>query len=285
VTASEPPPASPPRDSATVLLLRDGRAGLEVFMVRRHGRSAFMANAHVFPGGTVDPQDMEPALWERTRGRSASDAAGALGEEDEGRALGLFCAAVRETFEEAGILLGRLERPAAGVEAARQRLLAGDPLAAVLGSLQALVELDRLVPHSRWITPEVEPRRYDARFFMAVAPPDQTARHDQVETTAGVWLEPRVAIERERAGQIHLPPPTLRTLEAIAGHPSSDAALAEAAARRPPTIAPVFREMGGQVVLCLPGDPGHPVAEPGLPGPTRLVLEEGRWWSRHAPRE
>lgn len=242
-----------------------------------------MGGAHVFPGGTVDPEDRAPSLWFRARGHEPASAARVLGESDGETAMALFCAAVRETFEEAGVLLAELD-DAARMPEARRQLLEGEAFERVLEGLGANPALDRLVPHSRWITPEVEPRRYDARFFVASVSAGQWAEHDRKETTAGVWLAPSIALEQERAGAIQLPPPTMRTLEALAAHDSVDAVLRDAARRPPPVVQPVFREMDdGSLVLCLPGDPEHPVSERALPGPTRMVLEDGRWWSREAP--
>lgn len=278
--------AAPPRDSATVLLLRARRGGgdgVEVFMVRRHGKSAFMGGAYVFPGGTVDEDDRSSALWTRVEGHDPESAARALGEDDGGRALALYCTAVRETFEEAGVLLGDVRGPE-GLPAARQRLIEGGSFAPLLDELEAHLRLDLLVPHSRWITPEIEPRRYDARFFLAWAPADQRAAHDQLETTAGEWLTPQAALSREREGAIQLPPPTMRTLEALAPFPSVEAAIEDAASRPPPIIEPLFKQIGEELVLCLPGDPEHPMEGRAFAGPTRLVLENGRWWSREAPQ-
>jgi 8-oxo-dGTP pyrophosphatase MutT (NUDIX family) len=272
--------AAVPRDSATVLLLRDGAEGLEVFMVRRHGRSAFMADAHVFPGGTTYAQDASEALRARASGRSPEEAARVLGERDPMRAFGLHCAAIRETFEEAGVLLADVPDDGGALTDARQRLLEGTPFASVLETLDARLALDRLIPHTRWITPEVEPRRYDARFFLALAPADQTAEHDRLETTAGLWTRPETALADEREGRIRLAPPTMRTLEALVPFSTAHTALEGAAQTPPPTVAPVLRQVGDQLVLCLPGDPDHPVSERALPGSTRMVLMDGRWWSR-----
>lgn len=269
-----------PRDSATVLLLRDGPMGLEVYMVRRHGRSAFMADAHVFPGGVIEPEDRSPAVLARVAGRTAADAARVLGEPDPSLALGLHVTAVRETFEEAGILLGAVGDTGPALARARRGLLDGQPFASVLQNLDTHVELDRLVPHSRWITPEVEPRRYDARFFLAIAPPDQTATHDQVETTAGRWTRPEVALAEAREGHIRLAPPTMRSLETLTEVSTADEALKAAGGHSPTPVTPVLREIHGELVLCLPGDPEHPQTERALTGSTRMALVDGRWWSR-----
>ena len=274
-----------PRDAATVLVLRDAAGGgFEVFMVRRHGKSGFMAGAHVFPGGKLDDADRDPALLTRALGRSAEECAAALGEDDAPTAAGLFAAAIRETFEEAWVLLAEgvepAERPA--LHAAREALQRGErTLLSVAEELDLRPRFDALVPQARWITPVVEPRRYDTRFFLADAPPAQEAAHDRRETTAGEWLGPGAALDAEREGRISLPPPTYRTLQWLAEFDTADAALAAARERTPPTLQPVFHDPGdGAFVLALPGDPLHPVSEPAFAGPTRFVLEKGRWWAR-----
>jgi 8-oxo-dGTP pyrophosphatase MutT (NUDIX family) len=265
------------------LLLRDREAGgLEVFMVKRHGASGFMAGAHVFPGGKLDAADGAPDVLECTTGRDAASAQTALGEPElpAERALGLFVAAARETFEEAGILLAEL-RGEAALGAARQRLNAKVPFAVVLDQLGARLSLDRLVPLSRWITPVVEPRRFDTRFFLASAPPGQEASHDEHETTEHAWLSPGEAIDRLVAGTLLLPPPTLRSLEWLASYESTSAALSAAAAQpKPPLVRPVIDQADGKLAIILPGDPLHTEREPVLPGTTRIVLENGRWWSK-----
>ncbi len=265
-----------PRDAATVILLRDEPDGFSVFMVRRHAKSGFMAGAYVFPGGVLDPEDATPALLARARGCSMGEAARALGEAASGtRALALYVAALRETFEEAGVLLGRGDR-VTDLEDARRRLLAGElSFEALLERLDWELAVDALTPLSRWVTPEVEPRRYDARFFIARAPDAQRAEHDRIEVTAGEWLRPADALQRGGRGEIQLPPPTLRTLENLAPFTTVDAVIAEASRRPPPLVRPVLRTMGDSWALVLPGDPEHPEPTRVIDGPTRFVLVEG----------
>jgi 8-oxo-dGTP pyrophosphatase MutT (NUDIX family) len=271
---------TPPRDAATVVVLRAEPVGFSIFMVKRHQKSAFMGGAYVFPGGKLDDADSEADIVDRTRGLAPDDAGRALGEpKHPERAIGLYVAAVRETFEEAGVLLTDF----ADVEAlarARQRLETGERFADVVSALGATLDLDRLTPWTRWITPVVEPRRYDTRFFLARAPQGQFAAHDARETTEGAWLRPSEALAREARGEIQLPPPTLRSLEILADFHDIDAVIDDASSRTPPLIEPVFQEDGGTFSLLLPGAPGHPVDRPQIPGPTRFVLEGGRWWSR-----
>ncbi len=277
-----PRPVAAPRDAATVLVLRPGEGdeSFEIFMVRRHGKSGFMAGAHVFPGGKLDDEDASDALLDRCIGLTAAEAAERLAESDGRRALALHVAAIRETFEEAGVLLAD-GADAVELDDARKKLHEG-----VFDFERFVIDADlqlrvgELQPQARWITPEIEPRRYDTRFFLAPAPREQTATHDAIETTAGEWLSPTGAIDKMNEGTIQLPPPTLRTLQVLATSTTIAEAFADAASRKPPTIMPTFHDDDGTFVLALPGDSKHPVSERAFPGPTRLVLEGGRWWAR-----
>lgn len=271
-----------PKDAATVVILRDEpapRTGFSVFMVRRHTKSAFMGGAYVFPGGKLDDADRAETMIARTTGLDASEAARRLGEPDDpARAIGLYIAAVRETFEEAGILL------ASGVTAdaaarARKALAEDADFGRAVDAVGSLIDLDLLTPWTRWVTPVVEPRRYDTRFFLTHAPEGQAGAHDETETTESAWLAPSEALAMEARGEIQLPPPTLRSLEMLAAFDTIDAVQSDARSRPPPLVEPVFLDEDGTWVLTLPGDAAHPVKEPRIPGPTRFVLANGRWWS------
>ncbi|MCA9606567.1 MAG: NUDIX hydrolase, partial [Myxococcales bacterium] len=153
-----------PRDAATVLLLREEpEGGFSVFMVKRHQKSGFMAGAYVFPGGTVDDADHG---WTRVHGRAPDDAAALLGEDDGSLAIALHVAAIRETFEEAGVLIAD-GADDADLAAARASLHDGADFAALAEEHALTLRLDRIAPWSRWVTPFIESRRYDARFFLA----------------------------------------------------------------------------------------------------------------------
>lgn len=275
-----------PRDAATVILVRDDPSspgaspGFAVFMVRRHKKSGFMGGAHVFPGGTLDASDRAGGTLARVRGLEATAAGASLGEEDLDRALGLYVAAIRETFEEAGILLAE-GAESIDLEATRARLHGGEDFAALALEHGLTLRADQLVPWSRWVTPLMERRRYDARFFLARAPHEQEAAHDRIEVTEGEWLRPAEALEKWERGAILLPPPTLRTLEELTAFESVDAAVEAARAKAPPKVVmPHFVQLEDTAALTLPGDPEHPVKERRIAGPTRFVLVDGAFRSR-----
>jgi 8-oxo-dGTP pyrophosphatase MutT (NUDIX family) len=262
---------APPRDAATVLLLRDGARGLEVYLVRRSREVDFMAGAHVFPGGRLDRDDSSPSAC-ALLSAAASSLRERLGEAlPPALAAGLYVAAIRETFEEAGVLLGRL---AAGWsrEDARHAVATG----AQFTTLVERIDAAALEPWVRWITPEVSPRRFDARFFLARAPEAQEPRVDGREATEGLWITPAAALERWLGGDMLLPPATAKSLDALAGFGGVDDALAAARRRPPPVMMPHVWSEDGRAYISLPGDPRHPVREDTLGGSIlRLQLEEG----------
>jgi 8-oxo-dGTP pyrophosphatase MutT (NUDIX family) len=263
-----------PRDAATVMLLRPGAAGagVEVLMLRRVAAMKFAPGAYVFPGGSVDPADYEaPVGW---HGPDPAEFGARLGASAE-MARALVCAAVRETFEEAGVLLagapdgGPVADPSGpSWEADRAALVAGDVTLAELMSRRGLVlRADLLVPWARWITPEGEPRRFDARFFAAALPAGQVATGHAAESDRIEWLRPADAIESARAGQISLLPPTATTLHDFAVAAAADAvgagqdAVAEILGRKP-VIEPVVPRLvleDGQAWLYVPDEVGYPL--------------------------
>jgi 8-oxo-dGTP pyrophosphatase MutT (NUDIX family) len=238
---------SPVRASATVLMLRDAAAGVEVFLLKRHGLSDVLGGAYVFPGGKVDRLDADESSHARLDCAPGSLHA-ALHEPalPVAEAVAIFVAALRETQEEAGV-----------------RLAASD-----------------LVPWSRWVTPAVGGvvrKRFDTRFFLARIPPGQHARHDDLETTDSAWLTPREALRRYWQGEIQLAPPQIMSLAHLSRHSSTDEVIAAARCRRPPLIHPEPFEHEGRRVICYPGDERHSVRERALPGPTRLHWLDGRY--------
>lgn len=223
-------------------------------MQRRHPASTFVPGAYVFPGGRVDPGDADPRLP-----AAGFDAAGADAACGGPGAVRFFVAAVREAFEEAGVLLARHRRDGTpfdagadrvGLAAARARLLrAQGDLADELGALDAVLDLGALVPFGRWITPIGAPKRYDTWFFVASAPDGHTYAHDDVATgemVASEWVRPADALARARDGAIELIYPTIRSLLVLARFPSADAVVAAARGRwRRPEPLRVLDPNGG----------------------------------------
>lgn len=252
-----------PQPAATVMLVRDVPRGLEVLMLQRSQALAFMPGVHVFPGGALDAADDSPALRALCAGLEDAAASRTLGLERGG--LAHWIAAIREAFEEAGILLaynaaGNLvSLDEAAAERYRAKRLAlheghGDFAEFVLGEGLRLA-VDRLRYFGHWITPVGSPRRYDTRFFLAVAPEGQEARHDERETVAHVWVRPREALELCAREAINMRLPTIRTLERFAACSTAAELMAEIdSANEVRALLPRFTRDGRSV---LPGDPGY----------------------------
>ena len=246
-----------PRDAATVMLLRPAVGGVEVLMLRRVAAMKFAPGAYVFPGGSVDPGDYAAEVgWHGPDPAEFGDRLGAPAE----MARALVCAAVRETFEEAGVLLagapggGPVADPSGpSWEADRTALTAGQLTLAELLSRRGLVlRADLLVPWARWITPEGEPRRFDARFFAAALPAGQLATGHAAESDRIAWLRPADAIESARAGQISMLPPTATTL-----HDFAVASVARSRGRRR-GVRDSRPQAGDRAGRAAPGPRGRP---------------------------
>ena len=259
ILAGQQAPAEP-RDAATVMLLRSRPAGLEVYMLRRMATMAFAPGAYVFPGGSVDARDAdEQVAW------TGPDAAewGRIFDAPPSLARALVCAAVRETFEESGVLLAGESADSVVAdttsdewEADRQALLDRSvSLAELLGRRGLVLRADLLRPWSRWITPVVEPRRYDTRFFAAALPAGQRTRDVGGEASEVAWVRPAEAHQAGKRGEIRLFPPTAVTLSELADCVSVDTALAG-----PRHVAPIIPEVQlreGAVWLTVPGLVGY----------------------------
>jgi 8-oxo-dGTP pyrophosphatase MutT (NUDIX family) len=212
-----------PRDAATIMLLRQD-PGVEAYLLRRTRELDFAPGACVFPGGSVDEQDADLQIaW---AGPAPAEFASQLGTS-QARARALICAAVRETFEEAGVLLAgpsptALVDDSAALARDRHSLLEGSTsFGELLNRRGRMLRADLLTPWARWITPEASPRRYDTWFFAAALPPGQTAGLGEAspgESDSGTWLPPGAALESFRAGEITLLPPTAVTLRELAAH-------------------------------------------------------------------
>ncbi len=276
----------PVRTAATVLLVRDavggdGESAIEVCMLRRNLGASFAAGAHVFPGGSVDDADRDPGFEVLCRGRTDAGASATLGLRAGG--LSFWVAAVRECFEEAGVVLAYPGGPDEGAgpgrgAAARSGLIdTSDPAVAArfaacrdqlnAGEARFLdvcrtegLELatDALHYVSRWITPRFMPKRFDTRFFVCAAPPGQVAVHDDGETIATVWMRPADAVVRSRRGELDLLPPTLGNLATV-GRYDTVAALLDAAATMTerPAMEAVEATDAGEFRVLHPGDEGY----------------------------
>lgn len=271
--------STPPLPAATVMMLRDTSQGMEVFLLKRHGLSDVLGGAYVFPGGKVDPEDTRLDMASHLD-QSLPDLHQALAEPDIDplTAAGLYVAAVREVFEESGVLFAHQNAPQGQpwLMATSQPRSFDELLSEHALRLQTLA----LHPWSRWVTPTMPSmmrKRFDTRFFVAIAPTNQTARHDDKETVESVWLSPRAALEQYWKGDIELAPPQIMSLAHLSRYESTGQAMQAARQRKPADIRPEPHDMEGTRVLCYPGDPLHSVQERAMPGPTRLYYRNKRF--------
>ena len=228
------PRSVPVRDAATVMVVRDGAEGLEVFMLRRTLAAVFAGGMFVFPGGAVDDADRSPDVESWCDGLDDRQASRLLAVDEGG--LGFWVAAIRECFEEAGVLLAVRERwrrrPLRRSDC--RTALPGLPRAVHHGTLR-LVELcateglrlttDDIHYVSHWITPIGERRRFDTRFFVARAPVAQQPLHDDHETIASLWVRPADALDRHQRGDLAMIAPTRNNLELLVPHATAEDAL------------------------------------------------------------
>ena len=255
-----------PRPASTILLLRDSAASvdgksrdeIEVFMMVRHYEIDFNSGALVFPGGSVDKGDQEiiasPAHCSGGEGLDAAD-------------LSFRIAAIRETFEESGILLARPRgsktlvdaKRAAEIEAAHRSELCDGKITflKVLSDNGLLLALDELVPYAHWITPEGMPKRFDTWFFLAAAPPEQAGAHDGKESTDSIWVSPREALAGGETGRFKLPFPTTRNLIRLGKQPNVQAALDDSRGKQIVTVMPVMTTLNGGRQLRIPAEAGY----------------------------
>lgn len=266
------------RDAATVMLLRDAEngagEGLEVFMLRRNLQSEFVGGAYVFPGGAVDPHDCHVDLEAVCAGRTDASASRQLGIENGG--LAFWVAAIRECFEESGILLAyddhgdvvRLTDDPSIEDRFREHRLAVDRgdrrMVDVCEQEGVQLAVDSLHYFSHWITPEGAPRRYDTRFFMALAPEGQVPLHDNREVIENLWIRPRDALERHDRGDFDLIFPTRRSLVALEQFSTANEALrhAESVGGASAIQPRIVSDEGGGFRIVLPDDPEYLLVQP-----------------------
>jgi 8-oxo-dGTP pyrophosphatase MutT (NUDIX family) len=250
-----------PRPASTILLLRDSavtKGEVEVFMMVRHYEIDFNSGALVFPGGSIDKGDKEiianPALYSGGEGLDAA-------------ALSFRIAAIRETFEESGILLARPKGSSALVDARRAGEIEAASRAAlcdgkttflkVLTDNGMMLALDELVPYAHWITPEGAPKRFDTWFFLAATPPEQAGAHDGKESTDSIWVSAREALAGGESGRFKLPFPTTRNLIRLGKQASVRAALDDAKGKTVVTVTPVVTRLNGGRQLRIPLEAGY----------------------------
>ena len=280
------------RPAATLVLLDERNDALRLYLMRRSQRTSFMANVCVYPGGAVDSVDADVAaadccVWTRDEWRDAELRTHAI-------------ASIRESFEEVGVLLASRDGlPWSPDERERDTFLKlrravhdqQKTMLDVARELDLRFELDDLVYFDRWVTPAFESKRFDARFFLARAPERQRATVDAVEATDGQWMTCSEALQRYRAGQIILAPPTWATLVDLERFTTMDALVAWARARQPIPVLPHFTKVDGEMTILLPGHPAYPQGElfaglplqfevPTAPERTEIVLRDGLWCDR-----
>lgn len=255
---SQPVPARP---AATVVLLRQAQSNIEVLLLGRGHEASFVPGAYVFPGGRLDPEDRDPDLAALVGGITPSRAADRLGLAEEAEAIAYYVAALREAFEETGILVGHLPdgtppRAAAAdpeIEALRQDLVEDRrSFADVLHALECRLDGAGVEYIAHWITPETEPRRYDTRFFVARVDEDTRSVVHRHEMKDALWLTPAEALERNLEGTLPMVFPTIRTLEQLAAFDRVGDALAALARHAVPTLRPQLRVTRTGVAITLP---------------------------------
>jgi 8-oxo-dGTP pyrophosphatase MutT (NUDIX family) len=288
---STPETHSAPKDSATVILVRRGQGKTpEVFLARRHASQSFMAGVYVFPGGQLEASDADIA---ETKLLSVSDGfqPHTLLQDSKltrDMALGFYICAIRETFEETGVLFARNASDnsidfgnaiiQARFAAYRQPLNEGKiTLAEIIRQEDLVVMPELLTPYSHWITPEIVPQRFSTRFFLAEFPHGQKVVTDKDELTSSLWVTPGEALQMYTAGKISMMPPTLKTLEEMAEFCAMDELFAAARNRK---IYPVLPQpmKGG---LKLPHDPEYSIErykQLARPGETSRFLMTGGIW-------
>lgn len=293
-----------PKKASTVILLRGkGNKGFEVFLLRRHEKAVSWAGNFIYPGGRIDPHDGRQDIVLSCRGLSREKAQQVLGgsvplEE----ALAYWIAAIRELFEEAGVLFANDQTGNPFLlrnSSERERFLVyRESLQKGLLTISEMVQkerlclaLDQLYYYAHWITPEALPQRFDTRFFLACHPAGQEASHDQKETTAGTWISPQQALEENLKGRAVLSPPTLKTLEDLSRFQTVEDVLTSIPKTKIQPVLPIFKKVAEQPMLLFPWDPDYktflqdPVpgllchGNPSSPGDntTRLLFREGRW--------
>jgi 8-oxo-dGTP pyrophosphatase MutT (NUDIX family) len=256
--------APAPKPAATILLLRQGANDLEVFMVVRHHQIDFASGALVFPGGKADPQDFADDLIPHIQ-RAHKDA--------DMRAAQV--SAIREAFEECGILLAREQgansiisgERLASLQEFREPMNKGEiSLLDFLQTQKLVLACDELTHFAHWITPPMMPKRFDTHFYLAIAPDDHIAIHDGYESVDSVWIPPAAAVAEEAAGTRTIIFPTLRNLEKLATWHSPAEAINNTLKRKIVPVLPWTEKREDGNFLCIPTEAGYAISEEKMPG-------------------
>lgn len=293
-----------PRKAATVILLRDHEPqGFEVFLLKRHEKNSFMGGNYVYPGGRVDRRDGSLEICSFSKGITVEDArkilGGALSPEES---FAHWIAGIRELFEEAGVLLA-YDRKGGLLQLKdredRERFLQYRELlqkgkiniCEMAQKENLLFALDHLHYYAHWITPEARSERFDTYFFIARYPSGQEASHDQEETTAGLWITPKKALEENLKGDVILSPPTLKTLEDLSRFKTIEEIFHSLKKDDIRPILPILTRISDTTLIVFPWDPEYHVFQKGeIPSPinhgrpsqpddntTRLLMRGNRW--------
>ena len=261
---SAPANPPPPKLAATILMLREGAQGMEVFMVVRHQQIDFASGAIVFPGGKLAPGDSDPRVRARATGLEG------LSEEQCALQIG----AIREAFEECGLLLARARGETSLLGAARVQALAKyrQPLdrgelgmADLLEREELVLACEALVPYAHWITPVFMPKRFDTWFYLARAPQEQVALHDGREAVDSVWIRPADAISQAAAGTRTIVPATLVNVQKLGFSETVDAAIEAARSQPVVSVLPLLEQRADGAVLKIPLEAGYRVSEMPMP--------------------
>ena len=251
------------KPAATVILMRDAEEdGFEILMVKRSSRSAF-GSIYVFPGGKLDPEDYSPTLYSYCKEMTDSEASKKLGIKKNGLAYWIAC--IRECFEEVGVLLtgsnDSIIQDTFKLNALRNKLNNKEITFKDICISESLnLRANNIVPCAHWITPTIEPKRFDTRFFLAKVDLRQLASHDGFELTESTWIKPQDALKRLEQGEMNMIIPTIENIKALAQFSSSKDAFEYFDSLKDeaiPPILPKFIKKDGDWIGFLPGDEGY----------------------------
>jgi len=293
-----------PKKAATVILLREIKPeGFEVFLLKRHEKSSFMGGNFVYPGGRVDREDGSLEICAQCKGVSPEKAhqlfRGTLPPDES---LAHWVAAIRELFEEAGVLLAynqtgkfiHLKDPSEREKVSHYRdsIHKGKMnICQIAQEEKVFLALDQLHYYAHWITPEARSERFDTRFFLACHPEGQEASYDQKETTVGVWMTPKQALEENLNGNAALSPPTLKTLEDLSRFKNIAEVFNALGKAEIQPILPILTKIKDETLIIFPWDPEYGIFQkgetpekvdhgrPSRPedNTTRVILKKGCW--------